>query len=291
MAKEHFFLAENDAHLKLLDEAARRASVSRGQAFDDFLHMAVTALSGGAMEREYLGVVGKYSAGQPGKRGIDSLCELFAGIVAASETTRDDIRDVLGDLFEGGISYGEAGQYLTPMPICRLNAQVLVGGEAESADDTPVGELNPPTEATLPAPDREPKSVYDPACGSGRMLLAVAELHRDWTLVGRDVDLRCVQMTCLNLALRNLYGYVLHGNSLKDEVKLVYRTGLNARGGVIRYGSVRELNEKFGTISESDVSTEPVAPCSPDTGITSPAATTKTSSPPDPRPGKQLRLF
>ena len=107
----------------MLDTAAQRASVSRGQAFDDFLHLAVCALSAGQMEEEYLAVVHKYATGTKGKRGIDSLSELLGRIVAASETTRDDIRDVLGDLFEGGISYGEAGQYLTPMPICRLNAQ------------------------------------------------------------------------------------------------------------------------------------------------------------------------
>lgn len=289
MAKEHFFLDENRTHLKLLDEAARRASVSRGRAFDDFLHMAVTALSGGAMEQEYLGVVGKYSTGQPGKRGIDSLCELFAGIIAASETTRDDIRDVLGDLFEGGISYGEAGQYFTPMNICRLNARLILG-EQESDDQQTFDEITTPESETadiplvVPAPN-ERKSVYDPACGSGRMLLAVAEVHRGWTFVGRDVDLRCVRMTCLNMALRNLYGYVIHGNSLKDEVKLVYRTGLNARGGVIRYATSQELNQQFGVEHQPEVDSRPAATA------TVPLQANIQPVSPFAQPGKQLRLF
>jgi hypothetical protein len=48
--RESFDYPETGQLLKLLDEAARRSSVSRGQAFEDFLHMGVCALSGGRME-------------------------------------------------------------------------------------------------------------------------------------------------------------------------------------------------------------------------------------------------
>ncbi len=37
-------------------------------------------------------------------------------------------------------------------------------------------------------------------------------------------------MTAINLALRNLYGYVIWGNSLADEQRLVYRTGFDLKG-------------------------------------------------------------
>ncbi len=76
----------------------------------------------------------------------------------------------------------------------------------------------------------EKKSISDPACGSGRMLLAVAEMHPHWLFVGQDVDLRCVRMCAINLALRNLYGYVIQGNSLANERRLVYRTGFDLVG-------------------------------------------------------------
>lgn len=39
-------------------------------------------------------------------------------------------------------------------------------------------------------------------------------------------------MTTINLALRNLYGYVVHGDSLRLEKRLVYKTGFNLRGFV-----------------------------------------------------------
>ena len=37
-------------------------------------------------------------------------------------------------------------------------------------------------------------------------------------------------MTAINLALRNLYGFVIWGNSLADERRLVYRTGYDLQG-------------------------------------------------------------
>ncbi len=64
------------------------------------------------------------------------------------------------------------------------------------------------------------------------MLLAAAQNHRHWEFVGQDVDLRCVRITTLNLAFRNLYGYVIHGNTLAVEQKLIYRTGFDGRGFV-----------------------------------------------------------
>lgn len=78
--------------------------------------------------------------------------------------------------------------------------------------------------------DGSRKSVCDPCVASGRMLLSVAEKHRNWEFVGQGVDIRCVRMTAINLVLRNLYGWVIHGNSLALEQKLAYRTGFNGRG-------------------------------------------------------------
>ncbi len=211
MAKEQFFHPESAELLRTLDEAAHRSGLSRGQAFDDFLHMLVCSLSGGRMEQQYLEVVKRHSSGKPGKRGCDSLAELFGRTVAAMEETRDEMKDILGDLFQGSITYGQAGQYFTPEPVGRMMARMMVS-------DVPEEEQH------------ETKRVGDPACGSGRMLLAVAEIQPHWTFVGKDIDLRCVRMTAINLALRNLYGYVIWGNSLADEQRLVYRTGFNLTG-------------------------------------------------------------
>ena len=37
-------------------------------------------------------------------------------------------------------------------------------------------------------------------------------------------------LTAINLALRNLYGYVIWGDTLANQRRLVYRTGFNLRG-------------------------------------------------------------
>lgn len=85
----------------------------------------------------------------------------------------------------------------------------------------------------MPAEFSERKTIADPCCGSGRTLLAAAKENRNRYFVGQDVDHRCAKITAINLALWNLYGKVIWGNSLTLECKRVYHTGFNGRG-VIR---------------------------------------------------------
>ncbi len=254
MPREQFLYDGSQQLCDLLDEAGQRAGVSRGQAFEDFLSCTVAALSNRQMEEEYLAVVRKgYAEGQHSRRGIDSLTQAFGTLISLMEETR---KDILGDLFQGGITYGEAGQFLTSAAICQLMAALTFDEQTEHG------------------------IVGDPCCGSGRMLLAYADNHRPRALVGQDIDLRCVRMTAINLALRNLYGFVLWGNSLAREVKLGYRTGLNMYGGVIRYMRPGELAEQFGDPSGGETPEPP----QPTRTIALPSAS------PD-GPTRQLQLF
>jgi hypothetical protein len=222
--------------------------------------MSVCALSGGTMEEQYLATVKRHSEGKPGRRGCDSIAHAFGALVHVMEETR---KDILGDLFQGGITYGEAGQFLTPEPVCQMMAAMTV----QDAD----GE-----EAT------GRKSVCDPCCGSGRMLLAVADVKPHWEFVGQDVDLRCVRMTAINLALRNLYGYVIWGNSLGLEKRLVYRTGFNL-SGVIREIPVTDCP---APVRQVVAETDHAAPSAPTSPVDEPNPAGEQS-----KPGKQLRLF
>jgi hypothetical protein len=201
----------------MLDGVAAKTG-SRGEVFDSFLTMTVCALAGGTMEEEYLATVAKYAAGEKGKRPVDHLAAAFARLVAIMDDTREDI---LGDLFQGGITYGEHAQYFTPAPVCDLMAQLTAG------DEPGLGH-----------------TINDPCCGSGRMLLAMAKLKPHALFVGQDADLRCVKITAINLGLRNLYGFAIWGNSLSNERKLVYATGFNGKG-VIR----RVTDEELPTVS------------------------------------------
>jgi hypothetical protein len=210
--KEHFTLAASREILTDIDAAARAAGLSRGQAFDDFLTLIRCSLAGGTMEEEYLTTVRKgYDKGEEGCRGIDQIAKTFGKLVFAMEETG---QDVLGDIFTSGITYGEGGQFFTPDPVCQLMAELTIPGDEQAG---------------------EPKIVNDPACGSGRLLLAVAKKHPNWEFVGQDTDHRCAQMTAINLGLHGLRGWAVWQNTLSLECYRVYRIGLNLlTGSVIR---------------------------------------------------------
>ena len=216
--QEHFFHKESAELVNTIDEIARKHS-GRERVFDDWLTLVVCTLAGGTREEEYLQVVKPYCAGTPGNRDIDRLAILLGRLVNVMEETRGDI---LGDIFQGAITRGQAGQFFTPDSISNLMAKLT------ASDDAPDGSA----EATASELSKS-KTVADPCCGSGRLLLAAARENRNQYFVGQDIDHRCVRITAINLALWNLYGKVIWGNSLTLECKRTYHTGFNGRG-VIR---------------------------------------------------------
>ncbi|MBX3440197.1 MAG: hypothetical protein KF861_22095, partial [Planctomycetaceae bacterium] len=121
MSRETFLLPETQSLFQQLEEVSQRSGVSRGQAFEDFLHVSVCALGHPLMEGDYLRTIAKHTAGPHGKRGVDTLAAMFGNLVMIVEKTRSD---VLGDLFQGSITYGERGQYMTPEPICQMMARM-----------------------------------------------------------------------------------------------------------------------------------------------------------------------
>jgi type I restriction-modification system DNA methylase subunit len=205
MGKEFFAYDGSRDLFKDLERLSQRSGVSRNQAFEDWLTAMVCALGHPLMEDEYMAMVERHQEGKQGKRGIDLMPQMFGNLTNVMTDTRADI---LGDIFQGAITYGEAGQFMTPEPVAQLMAKMT--GERGF-------------------------TVYDPCCGSGRMLLAVAQENRQRLLrvfIGQDIDLRCVKMTTLNLALNNLTGYVIWGNTLAAESKKAYETGFNGQNCV-----------------------------------------------------------
>jgi hypothetical protein len=144
MAKEYFFHAESAKLFKKLEELTYRSGVSRGQAFEDWLTAMVCALAAETKEGEYLAMVERHKAGKPGQRGIDLITEMFAELVVAMSSNDGD---VLGDLFQGCISYGENGQYLTSETLATFMARLCLDENVQ------------PTSG-------EPMYVNDPLCGA-----------------------------------------------------------------------------------------------------------------------------
>jgi type I restriction-modification system DNA methylase subunit len=87
-----------------------------------------------------------------------------------------------------------AAQFFTPEPVVELMAAL-----------------------TMPEAVADDAIVHDPACGSGRMLVAGIRRNRFATFIGVDTDVTCVHMAALNCLVRNAETYVVHGNSLSLE--------------------------------------------------------------------------
>lgn len=115
MAKEQFFHSPSQSLFKKLEELSRRSNVSRGQAFEDWLTAMVCSLAAETMEPEYLAMVGRHTKGKTGGQGVDLMSRMFGELIGAMDDNEDD---VLGDLFQGAITYGEDGKYFTPDSVC-----------------------------------------------------------------------------------------------------------------------------------------------------------------------------
>ena len=225
MAKEQFLYSHTRQLFTTLESISQRSGVSRGKTFEDLLQACVAALSAETMEPAYFEAIKDHLEGAQGKRGVDLFPKFLAQLIQGM--TEED-QDLLGDLFESSISYGEKGQFLTPESVSELLAKLTID-EEENADT------------------RKTQTINDPCCGTGRMLLKAGEINPKAELVGQDIDSRCVRITALNLGLRGKYGYVVCGNSLTLESKFAYRIGSfyhespqGRRRGVIREISLEQ---------------------------------------------------
>ncbi len=115
----------------------------------------------------------------------------------------EGFNDPIGELYMQAISSGHNGQYFTPTPICGMISKMSVGSNS------------------LPG-----QRVLDPACGSGRMLLAAAKINRHLNLYGADLDNTCCKMALLNMLFNSLTGEIAHMNSLSNEFYTGYKVDL-----------------------------------------------------------------
>lgn len=141
------------------------------------------------------------------------------------------LHDAFGDMFMEYLSFGKNGQFFTPQPICDMIAQMQI------------------TEL------QNGKSVCDPTCGSGRMLLAGAKINRNAVFFGSDIDLLCVKMTVLNLALNSLKGEIVWGDPLALKVNASFQIGVDffTRFPIV---IIKKNSNMFGKISEAAKSQE-----------------------------------
>ena len=168
--------------------------------FAAFVRLAACALAVHTREAEYL-----EEAKLWGKAELEIFAEALAALVLEMEG--HPFEDLLGAHYmESALSKkGQQwnGEFHTPKPVCDLTARMTMG------------DMN-----SLPA--EGPITVCEPACGSGAMILAVAEacppeIRRRLRVTAIDINRTACDMTFINTTLWGVPTRIIHGNSLSNE--------------------------------------------------------------------------
>ena len=141
-----------------------------------------------------------------GKEKVDRLTNLiaiFENPALDFSKNRADGDDILGDAYEylmrhfATESGKSKGQFYTPAEVSRVIAQILGIRDAKTSNDT---------------------TIYDPTCGSGSLLLKVAdEARTPVTLYGQDKDASTAGLARMNMILHNNpTALIVQGNSITD---------------------------------------------------------------------------
>tara|TARA_R110001599_G_scaffold17142_18_gene68823 strand:- start:7740 stop:10397 length:2658 start_codon:yes stop_codon:yes gene_type:complete len=134
---------------------------------------------------------------------LSNLIAIFQNKALDFSSNRADGDDILGDAYEylmrqfATESGKSKGQFYTPAEVSRVMAQIIGIGSA-------------PTTSTT--------TVYDPTCGSGSLLLKVADTaNGQLTLYGQEKDATTAGLARMNMILHNYpTALVMQGNTLTD---------------------------------------------------------------------------
>lgn len=169
--------------------------------FDDFLTLTIAAFSQNFetgksyLEDDYLQVIGKYKKSTE----TDLFPKLLGALILEMEHRMESSEgfDVLGEFFEIHCATDRKAQFFTPWPICQFMAKIN-GDENFSEEPAKV------------------KKIIDPACGSGRMLMAGPRIFgSQHEYYGIDIDSICIKMAAVNLFLSGIrHGEVMQANAL-----------------------------------------------------------------------------
>jgi hypothetical protein len=195
---------QNNTFTTLIKQFEPRYELRR--VFDDFLTLALCSFSQNPVNKQsydeplYMETIGRYKE----KYYTDYFPQMLACLTSEMEDRLSDSQgnDVLGEFFEQELSHGRNGQFFTPWNVCQFMANISHIDFTE--DETEVTSIR--------------LNILDPACGSGRMLLASAKNFHGHNFYGIDVDHTCVKMTAINLFLNGVFhGEVMCANALHPD--------------------------------------------------------------------------
>ena len=196
----------------VFDPLARRYDLPR--VFDDFLSASLCAfhqinIATGLRQKDEENEARYFSVIEPYEK--DELMG-FANALAYIKMNahHNPYSDLLGRYFTEHITNGRNGQYFTPEGVARLMGSLSLDVSA------------PPSG----------KTVYDPSCGSGRLLLEFARVAPGNIFYGNDLSTTCAKMTALNMMVNGLIGEVACMNTLSVEWYQGWRVNMPSPGVV-----------------------------------------------------------
>ena len=198
------------------------------------ISMDIQKASQGKYNDRYMEIVKNYSEGKIGERAIDHFQRAFGFLM---EETLESGKDVLGEIFQAQITYGEHGQFFTPEHITDVMT-AIVGTEKKDklgthSDGNEMGE-----------------TMMDPCCGSGRFIISSAKQNPDNYFIGQDIDERCCKMAAINMFMRDLNGEIRLGNSLANKID---KRWIIKRGGFIWEDDHPKVFQESEQIKEESV--------------------------------------
>lgn len=222
----------NPAKLAIVDRLRELGHRHRlYQVFCDFVEISAIALANRcdlirapAREARYMETIRRYS-----REELQTFCEALALLQMAYEVDGStglayQFDDVLGETFmalEFGNDY--AGQFFTPIDICRFMAQLTF-------DESGVRD----------AIERSGYvSVGEPACGAAAMIIAAAErlasmgieYQKHMVVIAVDISETAVHMAFLQCAFLGIPAVIVHGNSLTLQEHSAWLTPMYVNNG------------------------------------------------------------
>lgn len=175
---------------KALDRLASLLHKDEMQAFDEFLEYGIAQHSH-TIHKDLTNASKELKGAY-----FDAYSEWIKLQYRKIHTEHKDWFDAFGMYFEIHSSRWrrqKKGQFFTPEPICEFMARCNI------------------TE------NMERQRVNDPACGSGRFLLASHACNPRNFHYGQDIDRTCCLMSALNMMIHGIQGEVVHGDSLNAD--------------------------------------------------------------------------
>jgi hypothetical protein len=172
----------------------------RYRVFDAFTRFVACALAAQTREAEYLEETKRWE-----KPEMDLFTEAFAALILEME--RRPFEDLIGSYYmEVALSKkGQKwnGEFHTPKHVCDFMARITVGNMESFPAEGPI-------------------TICEPACGSGAMILSLAqvcspEIRRRLRVTAIDINRIACDMTFINTTLWGVPTRVFHGNTLSSE--------------------------------------------------------------------------